>query len=66
MKPRSMLLLLASATVGFMLTGQMQGQTFTTLYSFTLGTNGTYPNASLCLSGNKLYGTASDTLYGQF
>jgi uncharacterized repeat protein (TIGR03803 family) len=37
------------------------GLTFTTLHSFTSGSDGSEPNAGLIVSGNALYGT---TLYG--
>ena len=36
------------------------GTGFTTLYSFTDGSDGAYPWAGLVLSGNTLYGTASE------
>ncbi len=36
------------------------GTGFTTLYSFTNGSDGAYPYAGLVLSGNILYGTASE------
>jgi len=35
------------------------GSNFTTLYSFTGGSDGAYPSCWLILSGNTLYGTAS-------
>src|SRR5882724_4689460 len=54
-------LLLPALTValGLILTGQGTAQTFTNLYSFTGGSDGGVPYASLVLSGNTLYGTAS-------
>jgi uncharacterized repeat protein (TIGR03803 family) len=38
--------------------GRVTAQTFTTLHSFTLGSDGATPYAGLILSGNTLYGTA--------
>jgi hypothetical protein len=35
-------------------------QTFTTLYSFTGGSDGAFPDAGLILWGNAIYGTAAD------
>ena len=35
------------------------GNVYTTLYTFTNGTDGAYPQASLLLSGRNLFGTAS-------
>ena len=49
-----------AAGFGLMLAGQATAQTFTTLYSFTGGSDGAYPDAGLILSGNTLYGTAYD------
>ena len=43
-----------------MLAGQATAQTFTTLYSFTGGSDGADPYAGLILSGNTLYGTANN------
>jgi uncharacterized repeat protein (TIGR03803 family) len=40
------------------LTGQLAAQTFTTLYSFSGGRDGAYPDARLMLSASTLYGTA--------
>jgi len=39
--------------------GRVTAQTFTTLYSFTGGSDGAQPAGGLILSGNTLYGTAS-------
>jgi uncharacterized repeat protein (TIGR03803 family) len=39
-------------------TGRVTAQTFTTLHSFTGGSDGANPYAGLILSGNTLYGTA--------
>ncbi len=56
------------AGLGLMLAGRVMAQTFTTLHSFTAGSGsfpnitnseGAFPKASLILSGNTLYGTAS-------
>jgi uncharacterized repeat protein (TIGR03803 family) len=44
--------------LGLMLAGQASAQTFTTLYSFTDGSDGSHPDGELLLSGNTLYGTA--------
>ena len=44
------------AVLGLMLAGQIAGQTFTTLHSFT-GNDGANPYAGLVLLGNTLYGT---------
>ena len=57
-----------TAGFGLVLTGQMTAQTFTTLHSFTAPTpdglytngDGTLPMGGLRLSGNTLYGTATD------
>ncbi len=43
-----------------MLAGQATAQTFTTLYSFTGGSDGAAPVGGLILSGNTLYGTANN------
>jgi len=40
------------------LPGRLAGQTFTTLYHFTRGTDGANPQAGVILSGGVLYGTA--------
>src|ERR1039457_5450604 len=47
------------AGLGLMLAGDVAAQTFTTLYSFTIGSDGAIPYVGLLLSGNTLYGTAS-------
>src|SRR6266404_86083 len=68
MKTKNLFLLPALiAGFGLMLAGRVTAQTFKTLYSFTapdltFGTNsdGAYPRSGLSLSGNTLYGTASD------
>src|SRR6266567_4122151 len=50
------------ALIGSLLVGRAPAQTFTTLHSFTgLNSDGSYPYASLILSGNTLYGS---TQYG--
>src|ERR1041384_6734310 len=67
MKTRAEILAVLPALItslGLMLFGRMEAQTFTTLYSFTATSNGTNsdgqsPNGSLILSGNILYGTAA-------
>jgi len=46
------------AGLGLVPVGRVTAQTFTTLYSFTGGSNGANPGAGLILSGNTLYGTA--------
>src|SRR2546425_442496 len=38
--------------------GRATAQTFTTLHTFTAGSDGANPQAGLVLSGNTLYGTA--------
>ena len=58
------------AGLGLMLAGRVTAQTFTDLYSFTTthtnssgvytNSGGAYPSAGLFLSGNTLYGTASE------
>ncbi len=48
-----------AAGLGLILAGQATAQTFTTLYSFTGGSDGAQPLAGLILSSNILYGTAS-------
>jgi uncharacterized repeat protein (TIGR03803 family) len=71
------LFLLPVLTAGFalFLTDQMRAQTFTTLHSFTAPSSGVYgntnsdgilPKAGLIISGNTLYGTASDSGPGGF
>ena len=45
------------ASLSSVLAGQLQAQTFTTLHSFNLYTNGANPQGGLVLSGNALYGT---------
>jgi len=42
------------------------GTGFTTLYSFTGGSDGANPDASLILSGNTLYGTTPSTVFSIF
>src|SRR5438552_13494681 len=44
------------AGLGLMMAGQVSGQTFTTLHSFSFS-DGQGPFAGLILSGNTLYGT---------
>ena len=48
------------ASLGLIPAGRAMAQTFTTLHSFTLGSDGGNPLAGLILSGNTLYGTAFD------
>ena len=48
------------AGLGLILAGQVAAQSFTTLYNFTNGSDGAHPYAALILSGNTLYGTASE------
>ncbi len=49
-------LLLALALAGG-IGARLQGQTFTTLHSFTGGSDGANPAGAIALSGNSLYGT---------
>lgn len=49
-----------SAGAGTVFAVNTDGTGFTDLYTFTNGTDGSYPYAGLVLSGNKLYGAASD------
>src|SRR5947209_6289503 len=51
-------LILPVFVVGLGLAGRLQAQTFSTLHSFTSGSDGSVPYANLVLSGNTLYGTA--------
>jgi uncharacterized repeat protein (TIGR03803 family) len=46
------------AGLGLMVASRVEAQTFTTLYSFTGGSDGALPVAGLILSGNTAYGTA--------
>ena len=46
------------AGLGLILAGRVAAQTFTTLYSFTGGSDGANPSAGLILLGSTLYGTA--------
>jgi uncharacterized repeat protein (TIGR03803 family) len=46
------------AGLGLIPAGRVMGQTFTTLHSFTGGSDGANPLAGLILSGTTLYGTA--------
>lgn len=46
-----------TAGLGLMLAGRVTAQTFTTLYSFTGGSDGANPYSELVLSSNVLYGT---------
>jgi uncharacterized repeat protein (TIGR03803 family) len=48
-----------AAGLALILPGQLTGQTFTTIHSFSSTSDGANPGASLILSGNTLYGTAS-------
>src|SRR6266705_4190909 len=50
------------AGLGLILAGPVTAQTFTTLYSFTGGSDGVRPEAGLILSGNTLFGTT----YGNY
>src|SRR5438874_2099167 len=43
--------------LGLIPAGRATAQTFTTLHSFTAGSDGAQPYAVLVLSGNTLYGT---------
>jgi uncharacterized repeat protein (TIGR03803 family) len=54
---RPFLLSVLTASLGAILAGQLQAQTFTTLHNFNLYTNGANPESGLVLSGNALYGT---------
>jgi uncharacterized repeat protein (TIGR03803 family) len=54
---KNLFLLLALIGLGLMPPGRLTAQTFTTLYSFTNGSDGEDPVAGLVLSGNTLYGT---------
>jgi uncharacterized repeat protein (TIGR03803 family) len=47
-------------SLGLLLAGQVKGQTFTTLHTFTGGSGGATPYAVLILSGKTLYGTAQE------
>src|SRR5438093_13434639 len=47
------------AGLGFILIDPLRAQTFTTLHSFTGGSDGANPQAGLVISGNTLYGTAA-------
>jgi len=49
-----------ATNIALMMPGQMAGQTFTTLYSFSSTSDGAVPDGGLILSGNTLYGTASE------
>jgi uncharacterized repeat protein (TIGR03803 family) len=49
------------ATLGLMPVGQLTAQTFTTLHGFTNDSANAIPVAGLTISGNTLYGTATDT-----
>jgi len=48
-----------TASFGVILADHVTAQTFTTLHSFTGGSDGGWPFAGLILSGNMLYGTAA-------
>ncbi len=47
------------AGLSLMPAGPVTAQTFTTLHSFTNGSDGAHPSAELVLSGGTLYGTAA-------
>jgi uncharacterized repeat protein (TIGR03803 family) len=56
--PNALLLLsVLIAALSLIPAGPATAQTFTTLYSFTNGSDGANPEAGLILSGNTLYGT---------
>jgi uncharacterized repeat protein (TIGR03803 family) len=57
-KANKFLLPALAAGIGLILAAQASAQTFTTLYSFTGGSDGGTPFDRLVLSGNTLYGTA--------
>jgi uncharacterized repeat protein (TIGR03803 family) len=48
------------ASLELVLAGQLSAQTFTTLHNFSGSSDGKEPMAALMLSGNTLYGTASE------
>jgi len=52
-------ILMLVVSVGFLSASRLSAQTFTTLYSFTGGSDGAQPHAELVLSGSILYGTTS-------
>jgi uncharacterized repeat protein (TIGR03803 family) len=62
---RSRVLPALLVVLGFILTGPVTAQTFTTLHTFTasvsgiFNSDGAHPEAGLLLSGNTLYGTAA-------
>ena len=56
-KANEFLLPALAAGLGLILAGQASAQSFTTLYSFTDGSDGGFPGTGLVLSGNTLYGT---------
>src|SRR5580692_9090807 len=59
---KSLFLLVLVALISglaLILAGQVTAQTLKTLYTFTGGNDGANPQAGLVLSGNTLYGTAS-------
>ena len=51
------------AGLSLMLAGRVTAQTFTTLYSFTGGSGGSWPSPGVIVSGNTLYGTAGETIF---
>jgi uncharacterized repeat protein (TIGR03803 family) len=54
------LLVVLAAALSLIPAGPARAQTFTTLYSFTNGSDGAYPKGGLILSGNTLYGMTQD------
>jgi len=56
---RSRVLPALIAVLNLLPAGRVTAQTFTTLHSFTGGSDGAYPFAELILSGSTLYGTAA-------
>ena len=58
-KARKFLLRGLAAVFSLMLASHTTAQTFTTLYSFTDGSDGANPQAGLLLSGDTLYGTTT-------